>query len=42
MLSPPFVGFADMIALPSYLVNTLKEAKGDVSGAEKMTGPYGR
>ena len=33
---------ADMIALPSYLINTLKEAKGESGPAEKMTGPYGR
>ena len=33
---------ADMIALPSYLTSTLKEAKGDSGPSEKMTGPYGR
>lgn len=33
---------ADMLALPAYLVNTLKEAKGETGPAEKATGPYGR
>ncbi|KAE9982408.1 hypothetical protein EG328_010942 [Venturia inaequalis] len=33
---------ADMIALPAYLSETLKKAKGESGGAEKVTGPYGR
>jgi 4-hydroxy-2-oxoheptanedioate aldolase len=33
---------ADMIALPAYLVSTLKEAKGDTGPVDKMAGPYGR
>jgi 4-hydroxy-2-oxoheptanedioate aldolase len=33
---------ADMIALPAYLTETLKKAKGEIGEAQKMTGPYGR
>jgi 4-hydroxy-2-oxoheptanedioate aldolase len=33
---------ADMIALPSYLTSTLREAKGESGPGEEMTGPYGR
>lgn len=33
---------ADMIAIPAYMTQTLKTARGEDGEPEKMTGPYGR
>jgi 4-hydroxy-2-oxoheptanedioate aldolase len=33
---------ADMIAIPAYFSETLRKARGEGGGTEKLTGPYGR